>query len=182
MLLFALSILNTPEDKSKLMEIYDRYFLQMYNYAVLSLKTKSEAEDAVQETFLSLAANINKIKDPASRAAAGYVMTTLKNKITDVKRKKKREANLLGGVVPESNGFDDSVFDHLVRSEQKEELKKAVDSLKRRQRHIVLLRLYEEMSFEDIAKLTGINEGSVKNIYYRSLAKLRKALEDKEYE
>ncbi len=51
MLLFALSILNAPEDKSKLSDIYDRYFLQMYNYALSRLKTKSEAEDAVQETF-----------------------------------------------------------------------------------------------------------------------------------
>ena len=38
------------------------------------------------------------------------------------------------------------------------------------------------MSFEDIAKLTGISEGNVKNVYYRSLAKLRKMLEDKENE
>ena len=98
MLLFILSIAETPEDRSKLTEIYDRYFLQMYNYAVSQLETKSEAEDAVQEAFLSLAAHINKIKDPASRAAAGYVMTTLKNKVTDVKRKKKRETKLFGAV------------------------------------------------------------------------------------
>ena len=182
MLLFILSIAETPEDRSKLAEIYDRYFLQMYNFAVSQLETKSEAEDAVQEAFLSLAANINKIADPASRAAAGYVMTTLKNKITDVKRKKKRETKLFGAVTPESTEFDDGVFDQMIKAEQTEKLNKAVQELQSRERHIILLRLYEETSFEEISKLTGISEGNVKNVYYRSLAKLRKMLEDKENE
>ena len=182
MLLFALSILNAPEDKSKLSDIYDRYFLQMYNYALSRLETKSEAEDAVQETFLSLAVNISKIVDPASRSTAGYVMTILKNKIIDVKRKKKREVNLFDDVLPKNTEFDDSVFDYLIISEQNEKLKNAVELLNSRERHIILLRLYENMSFKDMAKLTGISEGNVKNIYYRSLAKLRKMLEDKEDE
>ena len=95
MLLLALSIVNTPEERSKLLEIYDHYFLQMYNYAISRLKTKPEAEDAVQEAFLALAININKIEDPLSLAAAGYVMTTLKNKIIDIQRKKKRDMNIM---------------------------------------------------------------------------------------
>ena len=182
MLLFLLSIAETPEDRSKLSEIYDRYFLQMYNYAVSQLQTRSEAEDAVQEAFLSLAAHINKIKDPASRSAAGYVMTTLKNKVTDVKRKKKRDADLFNTAASENAEFDDSVFDRIVKTERTEKLNNAVKRLQSRERHIILLRLYEDMSFEDIAKLTGISEGNVKNIYYRSLVKLRTMLEDEENE
>ena len=38
------------------------------------------------------------------------------------------------------------------------------------------------MSFEDIAKLAGMSEGNVKNMYYRSLVKLRTMLEDEENE
>ena len=182
MLLFALSLLNAPEDKSKLSKIYDLYFTLMYNYAISTLKTKSEAEDAVQETFLSLAMNIKKIDDPTSLASAGYVMTTLKNKIIDIKRKKKRDMNIFESIVHKHIEFDDSVIDLLIKSEQKERLAKAVETLKSRDRHILLMRLYEERSFEDIAKLTGISEGNVKNVYYRALEKLRKILEDKEDE
>lgn len=182
MLLFLLSIAETPEDRSKLSEIYDRYFLKMYNYAVSQLQTRSEAEDAVQEAFLSLAKNISKIDDPASRAAAGYVMTTLKNKVIDVKRKKKRDADLFNTAASENAEFDDSVFDRIVKTERTEKLNNAVKRLQSRERHIILLRLYEDMSFEDIAKLTGISEGNVKNIYYRSLVKLRTMLEDEENE
>lgn len=178
MLLLTLSIVNTPEDRSKLLEIYDRYFLKMYNHAVSVLETKPEAEDAVQEAFLSLAKNIDRIDDPASFAAAGYVMTTLKNKIIDIKRKKKREEKLLNKIVPEYREFDDDAIGLLIRDEQKESLKKAVETLKSRERHILLMRLYEDMSFEDISKQTGMSDGSVKNIYYRALEKLRKSLEE----
>lgn len=178
MLLFALSVAQTPEDRSKLTDIYDRYFLRMYNYAVSQLQTRSEAEDAIQETFLSLAENIDKIGDPASRAAAGYAMTILKNKITDVKRKKKREKKALADAPTEYMEFDDSVFDKIIKAERTERLNKAVELLKSRERHIILLRLYEEMSFKDIAAHTGMNEGNVKNVYYRSLAKLKKIMED----
>lgn len=182
MLLSVLSLINTPEDRSKLSEIYDRYFLQMYNYAVSLLKTRSEAEDAVQETFLALAKNIDKIKDPASRAAAGYVMVTLKNKIADIKRNKKRDEKLLDKIEPEYREIDDDAVDLLIRNEQIERVKKAVQALKSNERRIMLMRLYDELSFEDIAKLTGMSEGNVKNVYYRSLAKLREMLEDKENE
>ena len=57
-------------------------------------------------------------------------------------------------------------------------MRKSVKALKSSERHILLMRLYEERSFEEIAKLTGINEGNVKNVYYRALEKLRKSLED----
>ena len=109
-------------------------------------------------------------------------MTTLKNKIIDIKRKKKRDMNIFESIVHKHIEFDDSVIDLLIKSEQKERLAKAVETLKSRDRHILLMRLYEERSFEEIAKLTGINEGNVKNVYYRALEKLRKMLEDKEDE
>ncbi len=38
------------------------------------------------------------------------------------------------------------------------------------------------MSFDQIAKIAGMSEGNVKNIYYRSLVKLRTMLEDEENE
>lgn len=177
MLLFALSVTQTPEDRSKLTEIYDRYFLRMYNYAVSRLTTVSEAEDAVQEAFLSLAKNMDRIGDPASRAAAGYVMTTLKSKIADIVRKKNKEKNAIDKIgnsliAERYDGF----FEDQARSERTEELKKAVSTLDGRERHILLLRLYEEMSFSLIAQRTGINEGTVKNVYYRAIGKLRKIL------
>lgn len=178
MLLLALSIVNTPEERSKLLEIYDHYFLQMYNYAISRLKTKPEAEDAVQEAFLALAININKIEDPLSLAAAGYVMTTLKNKIIDIQRKKKRDMNIMERIEYEYGETDDNTINFLIKNEQKEQLRKSAKALKSSERHILLMRLYEERSFEEIAKLTGINEGNVKNVYYRALEKLRKSLED----
>ena len=90
--------------------------------------------------------------------------------------------NIFESIVHKHIEFDDSVIDLLIKSEQKERLAKAVETLKSRDRHILLMRLYEERSFEDIAKLTGISEGNVKNVYYRALEKLRKILEDKEDE
>ena len=168
MLLFALSVTQTPEDRSKLTEIYDRYFLRMYNYAVSRLTTVSEAEDAVQEAFLSLAKNMDRIGDPASRAAAGYA---------DIVRKKNKEKNAIDKIgnsliAERYDGF----FEDQARPERTEELKKAVSTLDGRERHILLLRLYEEMSFSLIAQRTGINEGTVKNVYYRAIGKLRKIL------
>ena len=57
------------------------------------------------------------------------------------------------------------------------DLKKAINSLEKEDRAVVVLRYYEDMKLEDIAKVLGENLSTVKSRLYRSMRKLKLQLE-----
>ena len=62
------------------------------------------------------------------------------------------------------------------------DLKKAINSLEKEDRAVVVLRYYEDMKLEDIAKVLGENLSTVKSRLYRSMRKLKLQLEPYERE
>lgn len=54
------------------------------------------------------------------------------------------------------------------------DLCRAVDRLEPKLRTVVMLRFYEDMKLEDIARITGANVNTVKSRLYKALEKLKK--------
>ena len=61
MLMIYLSMLDTEEDKDIFMQLHDEYSQVMYKKAYAILKDSSLAEDAVQESFIRIVKNFDKI-------------------------------------------------------------------------------------------------------------------------
>jgi restriction endonuclease len=61
MLLFYLSVLDTPEEKNKLSYYYEKYSLLLAKIAMGYVHSHSLAEDAVHNTFLTIIKNKEKI-------------------------------------------------------------------------------------------------------------------------
>jgi RNA polymerase sigma-70 factor (ECF subfamily) len=59
------------------------------------------------------------------------------------------------------------------RAELGSELRAAIDRLPEAQRHVILLRFFEDASLQDIAVLTGVSPGTVKSRLHYALRKLR---------
>ena len=57
------------------------------------------------------------------------------------------------------------------------DLQKAIESLEKEDRTVVILRYYEDMKLEDIAKILNENLSTVKSRLYRSMKKLKLQLE-----
>ena len=69
-----------------------------------------------------------------------------------------------------------SVEQHLLARERVGQVAKAVEGLSDRQRTVFLLRYVEEMELSEIARATGLNEGTVKAHLSRALARVRAEL------
>ena len=65
----------------------------------------------------------------------------------------------------------------MIRQETVEVLKKAIDALPSPAREIILLRYYHDMTHREIADVLNMNASTVRSVFQRSLAKLRKELE-----
>ena len=99
------------------------------------------------------------------RDPEGYVRTTMARQHISLWRRTRRET--LTDLVPEGSYTDPAPSDDV--------LWRALETLPRRQRAVLVLRYYEVLSDEEIAAQLGISRGTVRSQASRALEKLRRA-------
>lgn len=125
-----------------------------------------QAEELVQQTFTRtyLAWSRARERDPLA-----YARRTLANLRTDTWRKRRRE--VLFDAVPDSG-----VVGEEERHAERDRLVRALATLGRRQRRVVVLRHLEGLSEREVAEVLGVSLGTIKSTASRGLAQLRTVL------
>jgi RNA polymerase sigma-70 factor (sigma-E family) len=123
------------------------------------------AEDIVATALAKLYLAWDKVRDRES--VDGYVRRIIANETTSLWRRPWRRREIAAEVLPE-RGREDAYDDGRTAA-----LWRAVSSLPTRQRAVVVLRYYEELSEAEIAHVLGISPGTVKSQASRALATLR---------
>lgn len=142
----------------------DEYSDNIYRFALKNLRDVEKAKDIVQDTFERLWI---KAEDVSFEKVRSYLFTTAYHAMVDLSRKEKR--------VGEYNEKKVSKIGHNDQySDAKEILDEAVSRLPELQRKLILLRDYEGYSYEEIGKITDLNESQVKVYIFRA----RKFLKD----
>jgi RNA polymerase sigma-70 factor, ECF subfamily len=140
-----------------------------YRLALSIVRSRSEAEDAVQEAFLRAWRDIGRLRD-ADRWAAWFRRLIVRSALDQARRRRVREVDLeLALNVP---GLEPSVHpaDRL-------ELLAAFDRLAPEDRAILALRFYADLEVPDAAAALGIPLGTAKSRLNRALARLRQQME-----
>jgi RNA polymerase sigma-70 factor (sigma-E family) len=123
------------------------------------------AEDVVATALAKLYLSWDKIRERES--VDGYVRRIIANETTSLWRRPWRRREVAADVLPE-HGRLDAYDDGRAAA-----VWQAVSSLPPRQRAVVVLRYYEELSEAEIAHVLGISPGTVKSQASRALATLR---------
>ncbi|GAA1966120.1 SigE family RNA polymerase sigma factor [Nocardioides panacihumi] len=123
------------------------------------------AEDVVATALAKLYLAWDKVRDRES--IDGYVRRIIANETTSLWRRPWRRREIAAEVLPE-HGREDAYDDGRAAA-----VWEAVSSLPPRQRAVVVLRYYEELSEAEIADVLGISPGTVKSQASRALATLR---------
>ncbi|NMW84469.1 RNA polymerase sigma factor [Peptoniphilus sp. AGMB00490] len=158
-------------DKYSFDLLYKEYNLILYRTALLLLGNKDDAEDVLQDTFLSIYKNINSLKD--FNKLKPWIFSILKNFCYTKYKKRKREfpdefvldRADIGSV---SNGEDEFLLN--------EEIEEALLKLKQREREVIVLFYYDDFSIEEIAKICKTFKGTVKSRLFRARNNLKKEL------
>lgn len=171
-------------------QIYQRYRLRVYGFSYRMTLNQTVAEDITHETFLVLVRNPERFK--AERGSLlTYLCAVARNLVMNHLRRKYNG----------DKGFDE--FDNfdipdrgksplatLLDKELAERINDCIAALPSLQREVIILREYEGLSYEDIAKVTEAELGAVKTRLHRARQTLAKNLgeyvagprEDKCYE
>jgi len=147
--------------------LYDSYVEKIYRFIYYKTHHKETAEDLTSDTFLKALEKINSFKEGSFQA---WLFKIARNTVIDYYRKKKSVLNI-------DDVWDLGKTDNIVKDlEMKEKLEKVYDSFSKLnsiQREIVLLRIWEDMPYKEIAEIVGKKEGACKMIFTRAISKLK---------
>jgi RNA polymerase sigma factor (sigma-70 family) len=152
-------------DKGAFEQFYRRNHRLIFHFLIVRLTNVSDAEEALQETFLRLHKAIDRY-DP-SKSALTWTLTIARNVAIDRLRRKKEV--LLGDQL-DSVGIES---DHAVIHEAKEVLRADVARLPADERRLLEARFFDDQSFNDIATDFGITAASARQRLGRLLQRLK---------
>lgn len=157
-----------------LAQLYAAHWRSLVRLAVLLVRDTGLAEEVVQDSFVAVHARWRRLRDP-DRALA-YLRQTVVNRSRSVLRHRSVvERHVARGAGDlDSPGSDAAALD----GERRDAVLAALGSLPDRQREVMALRYYAELSEAEIAEALGISRGSVKSHASRGAAALRAALAD----
>jgi RNA polymerase sigma-70 factor (ECF subfamily) len=135
---------------------------------------KADAEDVVQDVFISFVQSVEKFHFRGS--LKGYLTTCVVNRSRDYIRRNKRLRTVTINKAEQTTMAVKSPVQLVVRSEELQELSLAITKLPYEQREAIVLRLHGELRFRQIAKLQNISIKTAQSRYRYGLDKLRSIL------
>lgn len=142
-------------------------------HALYILRDPDEAHDVVQETFLK-AMREPRLFEPEFKIQAWLYRVT-RNLCFNLSRDRRRRQVILHGQRRSEATFDDPL-ESVFAGEQQEEVMAALDRLTEDHRAILLLRYYEDLSYNEIAERLDIRLGTVMSRLSRARDRLEHAM------
>jgi RNA polymerase sigma-70 factor (sigma-E family) len=152
-------------------ELFRLHYRRLLGLAALLVDDRETAEDVVQEAFEGLYRRWRRLRDP--QAAAAYLNRSVVN---GSRSKLRRRATERVHLLPEV-GQSPSAEATGVAHGAEHALTDAVRALPRRQREVVVLRYYLDLSEGQIAEWLGVSPGSVKQHSHRATNTLHTRME-----
>jgi RNA polymerase sigma factor (sigma-70 family) len=154
--------------------IYEKYADGLLTLAANLLNDKADAEDVVQDVFISFVQSVEKFR--LRGGLKGYLTTCVANRSRDYLRKNRRRQTLMVHQAERAITDVKSPVQLVVRSEELQKLSNAITELPYEQREAIVLRLHGEMRFKTIARLQNISIKTAQSRYRYGLDKLRSIL------
>jgi RNA polymerase sigma factor (sigma-70 family) len=170
--------------ESCLEELIRRYKSKVYTSIYLLVKDTYLAEDIFQDTFIKVINTLKAGKYNEEGKFLPWVMRIAHNLVIDYFRREKRTP-----VVTNVDGFDifevlqfndESMEDKMVRDQTHKDLKGLIHLLPAEQKEVLIMRHYGELSFKEIADITGVSINTALGRMRYALNNLRKMITSKE--
>ncbi|MEQ8314311.1 MAG: sigma-70 family RNA polymerase sigma factor [Gammaproteobacteria bacterium] len=161
-----------------------RYESRVYNQGLRLMGNPADAMDLVQEVFLGVYRNLHRFRGDAKFSS--WVFRIAHNKAVDLNRRKRILAGTVSGGAEDDQDPLDSVptdarsepDNRLVQFEQNKNTMELLMQLPFEQRLIVELKIFQSLTFEEIAQMQDISENTAKTRFYTALRKLKTVSEE----
>lgn len=171
-------------DESALGLLLSRHKSKIYTSIYLLVKDRYLAEDIFQDTFIKVINTLKTGKYNEEGKFLPWVMRIAHNLVIDHFRKEKRTPTITN-----QEGFDifdvigvseESTEDKILRAQSHTELKALIQKLPEEQKEVLIMRHYADLSFKEIADLTGVSINTALGRMRYALNNLRRMMIERE--
>ncbi len=165
-------------------KLVKRYESKIYNHGLRLTGNSSDAMDLMQEVFLGVYRNLHRFRGDAKFSS--WIFRIAHNKAVDMNRRK-RLMTTTPKFANEDDGYEFDKFpgkkelepeNKLGESEQNVRVLKMLNELSSDQRSIVELKIFQSLTFDEIAELQDISANTAKTRFYSALKKLKVVSEE----
>lgn len=162
-MLIYLQVIDAPANQGKFERLYAQYQGLMYHIAYDILRSREDAEEAVNDAFWKIAKQIEKISEPVCPKTRTYVVLVIESTAVDLWRKRRRRV----GTVPLEEEPKIQVL-----YEGANRVAELILQLPPHDREILLLRFYQGYSLKEAAKLLDLTLAAARKREQRAKKRL----------
>ena len=156
---------------SKFGELYDRYIDRIYKFIYLKTSDREIAEDITSDVFMKAMNSLSSLEvDKKDLNFKSWLYTIANNKVIDFYRTKKQSSDI-------EECYDLwEYFDYSQDIDNKDKLlsiQNYLSELKADQKEILVLRIWEDLSYKEISEITGKSIDNCKKIVSRWLKSIQ---------
>ncbi|GGH22188.1 DNA-directed RNA polymerase sigma-70 factor [Dyadobacter endophyticus] len=162
-------------DNEALGLLADRYYGALRRYGMKFLVDESIVEDCIQDLFLDLWQNRERISQTPS--VKFYLFKAIRHSILGHMRYQQRFANEESqdwdSAMPENFNAESLLIEQETLNSLVAQMHAQMEALPKREREALFLRYYENMSVADISGVMGVNRQSVSNFLQKGITRIR---------
>ena len=163
-------------DNYALGELYDGYIQILYKFGRRLCNDEELLTDAIHDVFEDIWKYRASLSEVEANNIQFYLCKSLKTKLLKYLNRQSRHTQL-SEFEEISDDYIESVDTWFVNQEteslQKHQLEKHIAQLPKRQQEALLLRFYDNLSYDEIAEMMSLTRHSVYNLIYKALGQLR---------
>lgn len=152
--------------------LYDEYFDKIYRFIYYKTMHRETAEDLTSRTFYKAMESLDKY-NPKIGTFSSWLYCIARNNVIDHYRTKKQVDNIDG--IWNLSAEDELESDIDIKNKLTQ-VKKYLDKISAEHREIVVMRLWDQLSYQEISAITGKTVNSCKMTFSRTMIKLREDL------
>jgi RNA polymerase sigma factor (sigma-70 family) len=166
-------VVRARSEAEALSQLYELYYERIFRFCVHRLFSKEAAEDVTSIIFLEVASRIRSFEGRTEQDFRNWLYAIAANQANAYIRKASRRKKLLAEA---TSSITDVTTDKSSEPDWPR-LYAAILKLKPEHQTIITLRFFENMEYEQIAKILDVRQASLRVTLHRILGKLRKYLE-----
>ena len=178
-----LVVLYTNGNNTAFDTLLERHKQHIYAYIIYTVKDTDLADDIFQDTFIKAITTIRQGKYTETGKFKAWIMRIAHNLIIDMFRQKKQENTISNDsyefdLLNNLNLCDDTFESQLVKAQVMQDVKKLVYYLPDKQREVLEMRYYKDLSFQEIAEITGVSINTALGRMRYAILNMRKMASD----
>jgi RNA polymerase sigma-70 factor (ECF subfamily) len=156
-------------DRLALKTLYGRHHVKIFRFATRLLRSESSAEDVVSEVFVDVWRNATNFEGRSE--ASTWLLGIARNKAYSMLRRRKM-SELDEDAAAEIEDVADTPETALQKKDKGERLRRCLAQLSAPHREVVDLVYYHDKTIEEVAKIVGAPEGTVKTRMFHARKRL----------